>query len=724
MTQRRALAPKSLAMSVALALTGGLLAAPTAAWAAAPTQLPTRDATGSMFCTEPGQELAISPAQDLTKGQEVTWKTTTEGTTPETLSGEYVGKLTNGLGKDAQGNPRDLLLVKLDSPVVNGEDTTLPAGVWAGASGSPVYDSDGALIGAVSYGFSTEADNVAGVTPAAAMKSIGDLPSSIKLSSPAKRSLAKAADTSANEVGSTAKRLKLARVTSGATANRLDKASQRLAEKSKGKHKAVAAGGVATNDSVSSNPELPSTLVPGGNVAVTLAHGDVTDGSVGTVTAVCSDDVWAFGHPNNFDSTMVTAMHNASAARIVPSAGESFKQVDEIGPAIGTVTEDRFAGIKGHIGKAKSVPVTAKSIIGGHTTNAQTDVTERYELAPATGMLLSSEAQRVLDNGLLGSAKVHWSIDYVRGTGKNAQSETLHNSNRYAEIEGFPELLSETGPAEDVAALVANPFERVQITAVRMTSTFSADYEATKIAGVQQKVNGAWKSVKTNSKISGVAGKTYPYRAVLAPTPDAKNTTEYVAFNVRIPQSAKNKLTVSLDPAAVPDEDDFWSIIDDTDDESGEAEPTNFAEFVAQLDDVTSSDTLSITRSYTSTGGKPTSLVAAKSTKHRILDGNASWTISVQKPAPKKITTGTVKIKGTAKVGNKLTASKSGWKPSGLTYSYQWLANGKKISKATKSSYTIAKADKGKRLSVKVTAKKSGYKTTSKTSARTKAVAK
>jgi hypothetical protein len=119
-----------------------------------------------MFCTAPGQELAISDPSALTKGQPVTWKTTTSGTTPETLQGEYVGKLTNGLGNDANGKPRDLLLVKLDGPVVNGESKTLPAGVWAGASGSPVYDADGALIGAVSYGFSDEADNVAGVTPA------------------------------------------------------------------------------------------------------------------------------------------------------------------------------------------------------------------------------------------------------------------------------------------------------------------------------------------------------------------------------------------------------------------------------------------------------------------------------------------------------------------------------------------------------------------------------
>jgi hypothetical protein len=55
---------------------------------------------------------------------------------------------------------------------------------------------------------------------------------------------------------------------------------------------------------------------------------------------------------------------------------------------------------------------------------------------------------------------------------------------------------------------------------------------------------------------------------------------------------------------------------------------------------------------------------------------------------------------------------------------YQWLSNGKSIKNAKHAAYTITKGYAGKKLSVKVTAKKSGYKTTSKTSATTKAVAK
>lgn len=75
----------------------------------------------------------------------------------------------------------------------------------------------------------------------------------------------------------------------------------------------------------------------------------------------------------------------------------------------------------------------------------------------------------------------------------------------------------------------------------------------------------------------------------------------------------------------------------------------------------------------------------------------------------------TPKISGTAKVGSKLTAKPGTWTPA-AKFTYQWLRDGKSISKATKSTYTLAKADAGKKISVKVTGARSGYVTESKTS--------
>lgn len=86
------------------------------------------------------------------------------------------------------------------------------------------------------------------------------------------------------------------------------------------------------------------------------------------------------------------------------------------------------------------------------------------------------------------------------------------------------------------------------------------------------------------------------------------------------------------------------------------------------------------------------------------------------------ITTSKPWISGTRKVGKTLYARTGTWKPSGLTFSYQWYRNGKAISHATKSSYKLTKSDKGKRMSVRVKATKAGYTTASRASSRTGAV--
>ena len=55
----------------------------------------------------------------------------------------------------------------------------------------------------------------------------------------------------------------------------------------------------------------------------------------------------------------------------------------------------------------------------------------------------------------------------------------------------------------------------------------------------------------------------------------------------------------------------------------------------------------------------------------------------------------------------------------GPTFSYAWYANGKKIKHQSGAKLRLTKVQKGKRITVKVTGKKPGYTTVSKTSART-----
>jgi hypothetical protein len=66
-------------------------------------------------------------------------------------------------------------------------------------------------------------------------------------------------------------------------------------------------------------------------------------------------------------------------------------------------------------------------------------------------------------------------------------------------------------------------------------------------------------------------------------------------------------------------------------------------------------------------------------------------------------------ISGSVKVGYKLTAARGTWSPSATSYTYQWKRNGKSISGATKSTYVLVKADRGQKITVKITAHRNGW---------------
>ena len=77
-------------------------------------------------------------------------------------------------------------------------------------------------------------------------------------------------------------------------------------------------------------------------------------------------------------------------------------------------------------------------------------------------------------------------------------------------------------------------------------------------------------------------------------------------------------------------------------------------------------------------------------------------------------------ISGTKKVGKTLKSKTTAWTPAKVTLKYQWYRSSGtkwvKISKATKSSHKLVKADKKHRVRLVVTGSKTGYVTATKTS--------
>lgn len=75
-------------------------------------------------------------------------------------------------------------------------------------------------------------------------------------------------------------------------------------------------------------------------------------------------------------------------------------------------------------------------------------------------------------------------------------------------------------------------------------------------------------------------------------------------------------------------------------------------------------------------------------------------------------------ISGRPKVGKRLTALPGAW-TAGTTFAYRWLANGRSVRGATGPTFRSTRAQKGKRMSVRVTGSKPGYTTVTRPSAQT-----
>ncbi len=67
------------------------------------------------------------------------------------------------------------------------------------------------------------------------------------------------------------------------------------------------------------------------------------------------------------------------------------------------------------------------------------------------------------------------------------------------------------------------------------------------------------------------------------------------------------------------------------------------------------------------------------------------------------------RISGTKRVGKKLKATAGSWTPWPPKVSYQWLRNGKTIKSATKNTYKLTRADHNRKISVRVTVRRTAY---------------
>lgn len=103
--------------------------------------------------------------------------------------------------------------------------------------------------------------------------------------------------------------------------------------------------------------------------------------------------------------------------------------------------------------------------------------------------------------------------------------------------------------------------------------------------------------------------------------------------------------------------------------------------------------------------------ISTFSTKVTVIDNAAG--LSFREGAMTPVSNVTApKISGSPKVGQTLKVSTGTWSPTPTSYAYAWKVGGKTVS--TKNTYKVAGGDKGKTVTVTVTAKADGYTDASK----------
>lgn len=317
------------------------------------------------------------PLAEVQRGQHGTAWTVFEGTKPEPMDVEILGRMPNAIGPG-----QDMILGRLHG--------TRPefTGVVAGMSGSPVY-VDGKLLGALSFRigqFSKEP--ICGITPIAYMLQVRDLPAAQR--GPEMSPLSRNADGTIAPIATPL-------VFSGFTAQTIERFGDSFRKLGL---EPVAGLGAATPDKAQ-----PEPIVPGSAVSAIMARGDLNIAATCTVTYVDAKQLLACGHPITQYGGVTLPMTKAEVLATLPSPQNAFKIVNTT-ETVGAFTEDRSNAIAGSFGlAAPMIPVSVElSPAEGSGLPARTlhfEVLNNRELTPQ--VLLAGVYQSLSGTNTAGS---------------------------------------------------------------------------------------------------------------------------------------------------------------------------------------------------------------------------------------------------------------------------------------------------------------------------------
>jgi len=267
----------------------------------------------------------IMPLDAVEAGMTGYGKTVFSGSEIEKFDIEIIDVLDN------RSLDENLILIKL-----TGDKVEEYGGIAAGMSGSPIY-LDGKIIGAIGYGWNNSDHRFGLVTPIERMLKLLEA-NNIEKSSGNLSDFDIDLDEFTPEENIIRSESPI--MVSGISGRALDRLEKNLAQLNLD---VIPSSGIEEVDKSDKRPE------PGEAVAVQLVRGDISVASIGTLTYVDQGQFLAFGHPFTNRGQVNYLLSRAHINAVIPSSEQPFKLGSPYNRLLGSVTEDRGAGIAGRI---------------------------------------------------------------------------------------------------------------------------------------------------------------------------------------------------------------------------------------------------------------------------------------------------------------------------------------------------------------------------------------
>lgn len=385
----------------------------------------------------------LMPVEDLRPGMHGTGKTVVSGETIENFDVEIIGVT----GSEAGGYS---ILVRTGGDLIERS-----GGVAQGMSGSPVY-INGRLVGAVAFGKEFNDPHYCFLTP------IGRMLDLLNESSPRPSEFIPKSTML---------------MAGGFTGKGLDYLNEKLAP----------LGLEATGAGGSGDFTSAKAIEPGSAIGVSLIRGDIRLGALGTVTWVGDDGtLLAFGHPFMQRGDSNYFLDRVWILTSLPNLQSAYK-VGNLGATIGTVTQDRSAGIAAKIGpQPKVIPmyVAVTDTSRGVNGSARTELIDDDALLPAmVDAVTYNTVTRVADREGGGTARFDFRID---GRSAGGEQILIKRENMYYADTGILKMISQE-LVQAATLLAQNKFEKIDIYNIEANVAIGTEPEVAEIVAAHPK---------------------------------------------------------------------------------------------------------------------------------------------------------------------------------------------------------------------------------------------